>query len=79
MIDECYIEGRLRPYLVAQSMDRIRPHFSRWVRLLDLLDIQRDDPLAAKLIALFARQKGFIRDAAIEHRLRDETGIRCRT
>lgn len=83
------IERAVRPYCAEQSIQTMRPKFERWVRFLTGAGIDRIssphelDPTtvhkhaqAMNTLALLVRQATADRNSAIEHQLRNLTGIR---
>jgi hypothetical protein len=86
MTDEVRIEAfAIRSGLVAQSLDALRPSFPRWVGRLQALGVTNiptsalsSDAQAVNLLSQFIRQAApaAYRDHAVEHNLRNLTGIR---
>jgi hypothetical protein len=73
----------LRSGWVAQSVDAVMEELPRWVQYLRSKGVTQipDSPLtgsaeANNWLSLLARQSSDVRDSAIEHELRNLTGIR---
>jgi hypothetical protein len=85
MNDEDF-ERLLRPYLAAQSLAALRPHFARWPGFLRQHGItrlptspwsnDREEARAIDFVSLLARQCFPRRDKKTEHILRDVLGVR---